>query len=164
VGDAMNHEHRRKPNRIPDFDYSQNYAYFITMCAENRQCVFGAVVDGGEGQAALIRLSDVGMIADQSIQAIPVHYPSVRLENYVIMPNHIHLLLRLENPAGEKAVSVSKVIQQFKGYVTKQIGRSVWQKLYYDHVIRDANDFAVRWQYIENNPYRWLEDKYYICE
>ncbi len=157
-------EHRRKPNRIPDFDYSQNYSYFITICTENRRCVFGTIFNGGQGQAPQIRLSEAGEIANRSIQEIPCHYPSVHIENYVVMPNHIHLLLRLENAAGERAVSVSKVIQQFKGYVTKQIGCSVWQKLYYDHVIRDADDFAVKWRYIENNPYRWLEDKYYVCD
>ena len=155
-------EHRRKPNRIPDFNYSQNYAYFITICAENRHCLFGAVLDGGQGQAPQIRLSAEGEIVDRSIREIPCHYPSVNLENYVIMPNHIHLLLRLENNPAENPVSISRVVQQFKGYVSKQIGRSVWQKLYYDHVIRDQEDFAVKWRYIENNPYRWLEDKYYF--
>ena len=154
-------EHRRKPNRIPNFDYSQNYTYFLTICTENKRCILGTIVNCGEGKAPAIRLSTEGELVDRAIRTIPDHYPTVSLENYVVMPNHIHIL-RLENAAGRKPVSVSAVVQQLKGYVTKQVGSSVWQKLYYDHVIRDPDDFAVKWRYIENNPYRWLEDKYYV--
>ena len=155
--------HRRKPNRIPDFDYSQNYAYFLTICTSDKRCLFGRVVNSDD-QVPQVQLSEAGRIADQAIRAIPTHYPTVHLENYVVMPNHIHILLRLDNRDDQKSVSVSTVVQQFKGYVTKQIGKQIWQKLYHDHVIRDSDDFAVRWRYIENNPYRWLEDKYYSAE
>ena len=160
----MSSEHRRKPNRIPDFDYSQNYAYFLTICTENKQCIFGTVSNNAETKAAHIRLSKEGIIADQAIRAIPEHYPAVKLEKYVVMPNHIHILLRLENAEGTSPISVSTVVQQLKGYVSKQIGRPIWQKLYYDHVVRDMDDFAVKWRYIENNPYRWAEDKYYTID
>lgn len=155
----MIHEHRRKPNRIPGFDYSQNYAYFLTICTRDKHCLFGRIVCS-DSQGPLVQLSEAGKIVQQSVQAIPANYPAVHLENYVVMPNHLHLLLRLENQEGQKPASIPVVIQQFKGYVTKQIGKPIWQKLYHDHVIRDADDFAVRWRYIENNPYRWLEDKY----
>ncbi len=157
-------KHRRKPNRIPEFDYRQNYAYFITICSENKRCIFGRIQNCREGQAPQIQFSRAGELANQAILAIPEHYPAVHLEHYVVMPNHIHLLLRLENAEGQKAVSIATVVQQFKGFVTKQIGAPVWQKLYYDHVIRDPYDFAVKWRYIDNNPHRWLEDKYYISD
>ncbi len=159
----MEQEHRRKPNRIPEFDYSQNLAYFITICTAEKRCIFGSVIDSGSG-VPVIQLSEAGKIAEQSVRLIPVHYPAVHLENHVVMPNHLHLLFRLDNREGQKPVSVSTVIQQFKGFVTKQIGKPIWQKLYYDHVIRDAEDFTVKWRYIENNPFRWLEDKYYTSE
>ncbi len=57
--------------------------------------------------------------------------------------------------------TVSRIIQQFKGYVTKQVGKSIWQKLYYDHIIRDEYDYFTKWQYIDDNPAKWLEDKLY---
>lgn len=59
------------------------------------------------------------------------------------------------------APTISRIIQQFKGYVTKQIGKSIWQKLFYDHIIRDEDDYIIKIQYIENNPSKWFEDKYY---
>ena len=157
----MESDHRRKPNRIPDFDYSQNYAYFLTICTADRRYWFGTVEKTGEQQPAQVRLSRIGQIVDASIRAIPEHYPNVHLEHHIVMPNHIHLLLRLENRTGQKPVSISTVIQQFKGFVTKKIGKSVWQKLYYDHVVRDAEDFAVKWRYIDNNPNRWVDDPYF---
>ena len=80
------------------------------------------------------------------------------------MPNHIHLLLQIhggENGRAMPAPTVSTVIQQMKGYVTKQIGFTVWQKLFYDHIIRNENDYREIWEYIENNPIKLTEDRFY---
>lgn len=80
------------------------------------------------------------------------------------MPNHIHLLLRIESDEDGRpmaAPTVSTVIQQMKGYVTKQIGRPIWQKLFHDHVIRNEKGYQMIWNYIEENPMRWRDDCFY---
>ena len=151
----------RKPNRIPEYDYRQDSAYFITICTENHRCILAQINEDEHYELPAIQLSELGKIVDESVRAIPEHYPTVKLDQYIVMPNHVHLLLRIVNQEGMKQVSVSTVVQQMKGYVTKKAGRPVWQKLFYDHVIRNDADYRIRWQYIENNPYRWLEDRYY---
>ena len=102
-------------------------------------------------------LSEYGKIADQAISNIPMIYPLVSLEQYVIMPDHIHLLLRIGSNEGGRAMrapTMSRIVQQMKGYVTKQIGHSIWQKLYFDHVIRNRQDYEEHIKYIYENPLR----------
>ena len=108
-------------------------------------------------------LSEAGEITDSAILNIPKCYPPVILDKYVIMPNHIHLLLRLQNEDGRPMVAptVSTVIQQLKGYVTKQVGQSIWQKSFHDHIIRNEESYKQIWQYIETNPIKWEEDCFY---
>ena len=109
-------------------------------------------------------LSEYGKIVDTAIKNIPIKYNAVSVDKYVIMPNHIHLLLQIhggENGRAMPAPTVSTVIQQMKGYVTKQIGFTVWQKLFYDHIIRNENDYREIWEYIENNPIKLTEDRFY---
>lgn len=107
-------------------------------------------------------------------------YKSCTLEKYVIMPNHIHLILLIENynllsdisqnqkiasyQCGRPMVAptVAKIINQFKGYVSKQIGFSIWQKSYYDHIIRNETDYLKIWQYIDENSLKWIHDRYYV--
>lgn len=109
-----------------------------------------------------IILSDYGHCVDIAIQAIPYHYPGITVEKYVIMPNHIHLLLIVENDGRTMfAPTISQVIKQMKGYVTKKVGKPVWQKSFYDHIVRNKNDYSEIWQYIDNNPYKWKEDQLY---
>ena len=93
---------------------------------------------------------------------IPKKYPGVNLDHYVIMPNHVHLLLRIW--AGEEnssEVEIGCIIQQMKGIVSKRARFSVWQKSYYDHIIRGDADYYEIYQYIENNPAKWILDKFY---
>ena len=92
-------------------------------------------------------------------------YETVMLDKYVIMPNHIHMILILKsmesNGRAMRAPTISAIINQFKGYVTKQIGFSIWQKLFYDHIIRDEAEYKRIWQYIDENPAKWADDCYY---
>ena len=97
---------------------------------------------------------------EHTIREIPVRYPSVKLQQFVVMPNHIHLLLLLE----DGSPSISTIINQMKGAATKRIGRSVWQKLFHDHIVRDEHEFLEIWQYIATNPARWLDDCFYRAE
>ena len=108
-------------------------------------------------------LSAAGQVVQTAIDQIPTHYPNVSVVNAVVMPNHVHLLLRFGAGGGRamRAPTVSRVINQLKGAVTKQLGYRIWQRSYYDHIVRDREDFAVRYNYILNNPRRWMEDEYF---
>ena len=155
---------KRKPNRLPYFDYSTPGAYFITICTQDRKCIFWDTVGASIARPHLYSLSKCGMIANQAIHNIPVHYPAISLDHYVIMPNHIHLLLQINTDTDGRpmvAPTISTVVQQLKGVVTKQIGQPIWQKLFHDHVIRGEKDYLKIWEYIEHNPARWKEDCFY---
>ena len=155
---------KRKPNRLPNFDYSTPGAYFVTICAKDKKCIFWDNVGASIARPQAPQLSKYGKIADQTIQEIPIHYPAITVDHYVVMPNHIHLLLQINTGADGRpmvAPTISVVIQQFKGAVTKQIGQSIWQKLFHDHVIRGQSDYLKIWEYIENNPAKWEEDCFY---
>ena len=152
---------KQKPSRLPDFDYSTPGAYFITICTKDRHNLFW--VDVG-ASIARPQLTTWGNITANSICDIPKHYPAISVDHYVIMPNHIHLLLQINTDTNGRpmvAPTISAVIQQFKGIVTKRIGQSIWQKLYHDHVVRGERDYLKIWEYIDNNPVRWKEDCFY---
>ena len=150
---------KRKPLRLQQYDYSTPGAYFVTFCVKDRRPVLSEIRSGASiARPPEIILTQAGAILDAAICQIPAHYPSVSVEQYVIMPNHVHLLLRI---SGEAAPSLGRVIQQLKGAVSKQLGQSLWQDKYYDHVIRDDSDFLVKYQYICDNPAKWAEDEYY---
>ena len=149
----------RKLHRLKDYDYSSPGAYFVTICTKERRMILSRIAVGTTiGIPPDIVLSPLGRIVDAAVRRIPEKYPSTELHQYVIMPNHIHLLLSISSEGGP---ALGRILQQMKGYVTKQWGQSVWQDKYYDHVIRDENDFLVRYQYILNNPAKWSEDEYY---
>ena len=155
---------KRKPNRLPHFDYNTPAAYFITICTKNRQKIFWENVGASIARPQSPPLSESGQIVAQAIRNIEIHYPAISIDHYVVMPNHIHLLLQIRTDESGRpmvAPTISTVVQQMKGYVTKQLGVSVWQKLFHDHVIRNEKDYQEIWQYIENNPIRWENDCFY---
>ena len=129
-------------------------------------------------QGVQVKLTWQGEIVSRWIDRIPEKYPTVIVEHSVIMPNHVHMLLRIErgdrtgDPSATdcEAPSLGTILGWWKYQTTKEINSvrsertQVWQRSYYDHVIRDLSDFEIRWNYIENNPYRWAEDKYYSEE
>ncbi len=157
---------KRKPNRLTQFDYSNNGVYFITICTKDKQCILWKTNSVG---ADIIRpnsriLSEFGEIVYSAILDIEKHYNYVSIEKFVVMPNHIHLLLMIDN--GGRIISaptktVSTFVGQLKRSVSKTIGKSIWQKSFYDHVIRDRDDFLVKWKYIDENPLKWHLDKYF---
>lgn len=137
-------------------------AYFITVCTENRKNLFWmdarAITVGPEN----VPLTNLGAIVLQCILDIPKHYPAITVDHFVIMPNHIHLLLQIHTDDTGRSViapTISTVVRLMKGAVSKQAGFSVWQKGFYDHVIRNDQDYQEIWNYIEGNPSKWSEDK-----
>ena len=159
----MHMEHpRKKPNRLPDYDYSQNGAYFITICTKDRQHLLSRIAVGTSiARPPAVQLTRIGQLTETAILAIPDRYPGVFVDHYVIMPNHVHLILRLDAGNGRPMVvpTVGRILQQMKGWVTKQANQPVWQSRYYDHVIRDDYDYRVKYQYIDENPANCLLKK-----
>ena len=144
----------RKQNRIPHYDYSLPNFYFLTICAHDRKCIFGAPN----------RLGRIGMIVSRCIEKIGEKYPQVRVDKYVVMPNHVHMILVLE---GDDPPAVPHIISQFKGAVSKEVrkiypGIQLWQRSYYDHVIRDQHSYEQIWLYIEGNPQCWEKDDHFV--
>ena len=155
---------KRKPNRLPEFDYSTAAAYFVTICTDQRKNRFwydvGAIIDRPQS----VPLTEAGRIAEHSIKNIEQVYSSVSVDHYVIMPNHIHLLLQIRDGGDGRSLiapTVSTIVRQMKGYVSKRSKERIWQKGFYDHVIRTETDYAEIWNYIETNPIKWTADKLY---
>ena len=162
---------KRKPIRIDNYDYSTPGAYFITVCTANREKIFWSdrrgelcspadnVQTGDQRSPLRVELSDVGKIVDVEIQKMNTIYDSVRVDKYCIMPDHIHFILSIdtdENGRTQFAPTISRVMKQFKGSTTKQVGRPIWQKSFYDHGIRNQQDYDEIWAYIENNPLKYV--------
>ena len=148
----------RKPNRLNGYDYSSQGAYFITICTLDRKCILSRIVGGDALIAPQTNLTYCGEIVRKYIESMP------GIDKYVIMPNHIHLLIAIDGPmkASAPTISVPNLIRSFKVLVSKEIGQSIWQRSYHDHIIRDEEDYLNHLRYIEDNPAKWSEDKYYI--
>ena len=161
----------RKPLRLPEYSYDTPGAYFVTICTKERNPILGTVVGAGDHTGPTpnvgaddhirpyIKLSKVGILVDQYTRTIP------GIDRYVIMPDHIHLLLRFDQKdgTGDPFPTVGNVIGWYKYQVTKQanaqfnsFGERLFQRSYYDHVIRNQQDYNEVWEYIENNPRKWV--------
>jgi len=160
----------RKTTRLTTIPYDQPGSYFITVCTANREKLFWSPAQPPAESvgADIIRpqhqLSKIGQVLDQSVQKISTIYPAVKVDHYMIMPDHIHLLITIE-PHGEvggRIISaptkgIPTIVGQMKRAVTKAVGRPIWQKGYHDHVIRNDRDYQEIWKYIETNPYQERE-------
>ena len=176
----------RKTLRLPDFDYSQPGAYFVTIVTRDRKTLFGKIVDGN------VVLNNVGSMVEEVIKQIPEHYPGINVEVSVIMPNHVHILFNffdvlacpcvfqsdeIENgqPRGvdptRKQLSLPEIVHRIKSLTThrymtgvRDMGWSrfesrLWQRSYYEHVIRNERDYKAIYEYIITNPMNWEKDE-----
>jgi REP element-mobilizing transposase RayT len=205
--------HHRKSIRLQGYDYSQAGLYFITICAQDRKCLFGKI----ENDEMI--LNDAGLIANECWLEIPKHFPNAVLHEHIIMPNHVHGIVELiqndvanvgaENTRAENFLplqnefrkmiprSIGSIVKGFKIGVTKWFRNSnnadmanakagnvntenigaenflplqqpqqnetvkIWQRNYYEHIIRDEKSYQHISEYIINNPKNWKEDKFY---
>ena len=154
----------RKHNRLTDYDYGQPGAYFITVCTKDRKCLLSTIVGGDAHIAPCVRLTYAGIVAEKYLRSIP------GIAEYVIMPNHVHMILHisaketLQGPmwaSAPTAASIPSLIRSWKTLTSKELGQSIWQRSYYDHVIRDEQDYLIKVRYIEENPAKWRNDSYY---
>jgi len=164
---------RRRSIRLPEYDYSQEGAYYITICTQGRRCMFGEI------RNSKIILSECGRIVDDRWQHMPERYYGVILDEYVIMPNHIHGIIiiggNVNNGVGaihelplrikRRGMILSKIIGYFKMNSAKQInqignttGQTVWQRNYWEHVIRNEKSLHKIRGYIRDNPWHWAVD------
>lgn len=169
---------RRSP-RMQGYDYNQSGAYFVTICAQYRQCIFGQIIDGE------MQLNGISEIVVEWWNRIPQHYPFVEIDDFVIMPNHIHGIISWNIDVGtgsprpkknpivgtgiprpKDAPNLGKIVGYFKYQSTKYInqlnntpGKRIWQSRYHDHIIRDEPDLLRLREYIQNNPKKWELDQ-----
>ena len=141
----------RKRIRLQDYDYSEENMYFITICVKDRLELLGKIIEDN------IKLTKEGKIVEHNINKIEQIYKNTIIDEYVVMPNHIHILVLINY---KNRVTISKIIKHFKTNITKEIKRSIWQKSFYEHIIRNEKEYRKIKEYIKNNVINWRKDKY----
>jgi REP element-mobilizing transposase RayT len=147
-------ENRRRPLRLVGYDYSRPGGYFLTICARQRRDLFGQMT------GSKMLLSDMGKIVETHWQTIPSYYTNVELDEMVLMPDHLHGIIHLiEVPWGHVSHALPKIVQGFKAFSTRTInalrespGEAVWQRGYYDRIIRNEKELSALREYIRQNP------------
>ncbi len=169
-----------KTNRLPCYDYNQNGWYFITVCTKDMRCVLSEIkplrhnelsepVAADDLGSPTVILTEYGRIVTSNLMKMNEIYETISAEKYIIMPNHVHLLLSVFSgfqgaPRSSPATNaVSNFITAFKKYTNKEAEIELWQRSFYDHIIRDAQDLINHIQYIDENPRKWIlgKDEYY---
>jgi putative transposase len=166
----------RQSIRLPRYDYTQEGAYFVTIATHEKKYLFGEVIAG------VMELSALGKQADDCWLEIPRHFPNVELPRHVVMPNHVHGIIVLrgkttvaarpqeasatrESFAGPVQGSLPTIVRSFKSAVSRAARRTlrrpalqIWKRSYFEHVIRNEDDYRKTFQYICENPMRWEFD------
>ena len=187
------HKHHRRSIRLQAWDYTSAGAYFVTICAYKGLLIFGEITNNEKHHLSLL-----GHLVDLCWQAIPAHFPMVTLDAHIVMPNHFHGILWIDNsnldtdtvgathvvgathgsplhdpvpqqPHGPQKQSLGAIIGQFKSSVTRRfnqivlpenaLGHPVWQRNFYDKVVRSDEQLRTYQTYIANNPCQWFSDK-----
>ncbi|MBP3938790.1 MAG: transposase [Clostridia bacterium] len=148
---------KRKKIRLQEYDYSTSGSYFITVCVKDRKRILWDSVGADIIRPNSIRLSEYGFIVEKAVENIAKHYENIAVDKFSIMPDHVHLIISSTDGRIISAPTVSRVVGQMKRWVSKEAGFPVWQKSFFDHIIRNENDYAEIWQYIEHNPEMWIE-------
>ena len=165
----------RKKIRLDNYDYSSSGAYFITVCVKERCCLLWE-------EKSLVKpeirndyiytpdfeLSETGLIIEKEIENFNTIYKDIKIDNYCIMPDHVHMIITIEQDVAatcgrhsetsenNSVPDIPRIMKQFKGKITKMVGFPLWQKSYYDRIIRNETEYRAKWEYIDDNPRRWL--------
>jgi putative transposase len=149
--------HHRRSIRLRNYDYSQCGRYFVTICVQNRECLLGSIHQG------IFSASESGKVVQLALQALQQNCDEITIESWVVMPNHIHFILEIQQ---QTDVSLSELVRQFKYTTTKQInalrnspGTKVWQRNYYENIIRTDRAHQIIKNYIQQNPVHWQIDQ-----
>lgn len=159
---------QRKNMRLKEYDYSQAGYYFITICTKDRMNLFGEILVGSDDSVrpATMQVNNIGEIIYSCWDKINDVYDNVKTDAFCIMPNHVHGIIIISESDGQSRPSLPHIIQGFKSVTTRMCFKynykTLWQKSYHDHIIRNEEDYINIYQYIETNPLKWEDDKYYI--
>lgn len=154
--------HNRQSIRLKGFDYSHEGSYFITICTHERQSIFGEIVNKA------MHINRIGKIVKNQWLQIPGRFNGLQLDSFVVMPNHFHGIIKIEESIPDQ--TIGKIVGAFKSLVANEYikyckdksvpAEKLWQRNYYEHIIRDEEDYSRIVDYIENNPMKWNEDQY----
>ncbi len=171
----------RKPLRRKNTDYSAAGAYFVTLCTKDKACLFGDIPPVGDGAPDVPRviLSPYGKIVEKEIIRTNRIYNDIKIDYSVIMPNHVHMIVIIKEPQAvtppdhgtSRAPSptvdqqrmyagIPRVISTFKRFVNKQVGENVWQRSFFDRIIRNRQEYDAYCRYIYENPFAWQLGKH----
>ena len=155
----------RKRNRLEDYDYGEVGCYFVTLCTHNRACLFQMENPVGNGLSAVPHIPN--QIVHRWIRETQNKFDGIAFEKYVVMPDHLHFIINIrERHTGRslqdvmrffKTMTTNEYIKGVKSGILPPFEQKLWQKSYYDHVIRNQQDYDEIWEYIENNPAKWME-------
>ena len=159
----------RKRTRLKGYDYSLPGAYFVTICTKDKKCILSHITVGQGLAPAENRLTMYGLIAKEQIELLECRYEGIKIDRYVIMPNHIHILLSVNAPAAgaSPCPTISDVVCAFKSMTTRLCRekglneKTLFQSSFHDHVIRGDQDYQKIAEYIDTNVLRWEKDCFY---
>jgi REP element-mobilizing transposase RayT len=157
---------RRKSLRLKGYDYASEGGYFVTICTARREHLFGDVIE------EKVRLNAIGKIAHNFWADLSTYYPSLQLDSFVIMPNHMHgiVIIHADKPTQPTAPkrTLGQMMNRYKGMVTRQArvitgvsSATIWQSAFHDHIIRSERELNILRGYIHQNPALWEKDSYY---
>jgi len=157
--------HDRKTTRLHGYDYNTPGTYFLTLCVLNRSCLLSRINECNILDGPKLELSPYGITAARYINQLHDFYDNISVESYVIMPNHIHILLSVLDPTSTASTIqnsvVSRFVSTFKRFCNKEYGQNIWQPRFHDHIIRNQQDFDQHMKYIYENPFTWHKDEFY---
>lgn len=160
--------HHRKSIRLKGYDYAQSGLYFITLCIENRTCLLGEIKQLDAKPLHMV-VNSYGEIVKNTWLDLPNHVSNIALHEFIVMPNHIHGIIEIDHATG-KLQPLSEIVRQLKTFSARRINRLrntpahiIWQRNYYEHIIRDEPAYLKIAEYIQTNPLQWLKDTYYCA-
>ena len=166
---------KRKKLRLQNYDYSRDNAYFITICTQNKRHLLSKI---HSLPTPFVELSDIGKIVEETLLSMK-RIQNVYVDKYVIMPNHVHAIVIIKHPKSKRAEqredgvqetvhavqqSLSHLVGGLKRLCHQRIGKIIFQRSFYDHIIRDQYDYDARSRYILENPKNWLTDELYVFD
>lgn len=160
----------RRSIRLRGYDYSENNLYYVTICTQDRACILGKIVNGN------MNLLPFGHIVKSFLATLSQYYPGTKIDSLQIMPNHLHAIIILEESGRTRgsAPTLGTIIQRFKTMTThnylegmkihrwKSFNKKLWQRGYYEHIVRDENDLHRIRDYIGNHVINWHKDKFHL--
>ena len=152
----------RKNNRISTYDYGTPNCYSVTICTYQKKKLFGEIIVGKLVNS--LKLSEFGVTVQQEIKQVEEVFAGTTIENFVVMPNHLHILITITD---EASCNLSNIVAYIKSKATKRLAKEfnyrekVWQGSFYDHIVTSQTDYLNEWQYIQNNPQNWQSDRFY---